>query len=88
MFAEGEFLSREISSGIPLYKQRNLRFSMLVFVFGIIFMINLLINIDHGVIPAATTKLKVDLSLDNSSLGLLGSIVYIGLTLGNIIIFN
>ena len=57
---------------------------MLIFVFAIIFMINLLINIDHGVIPAATTKLKDGLSLDNSSLGLLGSVVYFGLTLGNI----
>ena len=73
---------RELSSGVPLYKERNLRFSMLVFVFGIIFMINLLINIDHGVIPAATTNLKDDLSLDNSYLGLLGSIVYFGLTIG------
>ena len=45
-------------------------------------MINLLINIDHGVIPAATTKLKDDLALDNSSLGLLGSVVYFGLTIG------
>ena len=64
-----------------------MRFSMLVFVFAIIFMINLLINIDHGVIPAATTKLKDDLNLDNSSLGLLGSVVYFGLTIGKIALF-
>lgn len=39
---------------------------VLVLVFANIFMVNLLINIDHGVIPAATTRLKDDLNIDNT----------------------
>ncbi len=58
---------------------------MLVLVFANIFMVNLLINIDHGVVPAATTRLKDDLKINNSQLGLLGSVVYFGLTLGSFI---
>lgn len=58
---------------------------MLVLVFANIFMVNLLINIDHGVIPAATTRLKEDLSISNTQLGLLGSVVYFGLTVGSFV---
>lgn len=61
------------------YKQ-----GVLIFVFMVIFLINTLINIDHGVIPAATTRIKEDLEIENSQLGLLGSVVYFGLTLGKI----
>lgn len=57
---------------------------MLIFVFLVIFLINTLINIDHGVIPAATNPIKEDLNIENSQLGLLGSVVYFGLTLGNL----
>jgi MFS family permease len=49
-----------------------------------LFIVNILINIDHGAIPAATTILKRDLMLDNISLGILGSLVYLGLVLGAI----
>ncbi len=44
-------------------KHKKLRVSALVFVFLIIFLINTLINIDHGVIPAATTRIKEDLNI-------------------------
>jgi hypothetical protein len=53
-------------------------------IFLLLFIINILINIDHGAIPAATTILKRDLMLDNISLGILGSLVYLGLVLGAI----
>jgi MFS family permease len=46
--------------------------------------LNILINIDHGAIPAATTILKRELGLDNVSLGTIGSLVYLGLVLGAI----
>lgn len=51
-------------------------------IFFLIFMLNILINVDHGAIPAATTILKKDLNLDNVSLGVIGSLVYLGLVLG------
>lgn len=51
-------------------------------IFLLIFLINILINIDHGAIPAATTTLKRDLLIDNVSLGIIGSLVYLGLVLG------
>lgn len=53
-------------------------------IFGLIFFINILINIDHGAIPAATTVLKREHNLDNVSLGIIGSLVYLGLVIGAI----
>jgi len=53
-------------------------------IFVLLFCINIFINIDHGAIPAATTILKRDLSIDNVSLGIIGSLVYFGLVLGAI----
>ncbi len=53
-------------------------------IFLLLFIINILINVDHGAIPSATTILKRDLMLDNISLGILGSLVYLGLVLGAI----
>ena len=53
------------------------------FLFFVILLTNLLINIDHGVIPACTTVLKQELGLTDVSLGTLGSLVYLGLTLGS-----
>jgi hypothetical protein len=47
-----------------------------------------MINIDHGIIPAATTQLKEDLKMDNVDLGVLGSLVYLGLVMGNTYIIN
>jgi fucose permease len=51
-------------------------------IFLLIFYLNILVNIDHGAIPAATTVLKRELNLDNVALGTIGSIVYLGLVLG------
>lgn len=53
-------------------------------IFLLLFFINILINVDHGAIPAATTILKRDLFLSNITLGILGSLVYLGLVLGAI----
>lgn len=41
-----------------------------------------MINVDHGILPACTKEVKRDLHLDNANLGLLGSLVYVGLVLG------
>ena len=53
-------------------------------IYALIFFCNFLINIDHGTIPASTLHLKKDLGIDNVALGFLGSIVYLGLTFGNL----
>lgn len=37
----------------------------LILLYSLIFMCSLLINIDHGVIPALTLNLKHDLNIDN-----------------------
>lgn len=44
---------------------------------------DILINVDHGCIPAATVVMKMDLHLDNFQLGTLGSMVFLGLTVGS-----
>lgn len=53
-------------------------------IFILIFFINILINLDHGAIPAGTTKLKNELGLDNVALGIIGSFVFLGLVLGSL----
>ena len=60
------------------------KYQTVLSIYSILFACNLLINVDHGTIPAATVKLKTDLGIDNVALGLLGSLVFFGLTLGNI----
>ena len=53
-------------------------------IFILIVLINILINFDHGAIPAGTTALKKENNLDNIQLGIIGSLVYLGLVLGSI----
>eukprot|EP00347_Sterkiella_histriomuscorum_P017387 403349579 len=57
---------------------------VLNFIFTIVFFTNLMINVDHGILPACTKEVKRDLHLDNANLGLLGSLVYAGLVLGSL----
>lgn len=45
---------------------------------------NLIINIDHGVMPAGAIVIRQDLGESNTEYGLLGSIVFLGLVLGSI----
>ena len=45
-------------------------------------------NIDHGIMPAATDEIQSDLGKEKygqSAIGLLGSLVYLGNALGSII---
>jgi hypothetical protein len=41
-----------------------------------------MINMDHGILPACTAEVRDDLDLDSADLGLLGSLVYLGLVIG------
>jgi len=45
---------------------------------------NLVINLDHGILPACTQEVKHDIKIDEFGLGLLGSVVYIGLMIGSV----
>lgn len=45
---------------------------------------NVLINMDHGIIPAATKEIEEDMDISEFELGLLGSLVYLGLVAGSI----
>jgi hypothetical protein len=56
--------------------------------FYVVFITNLMINMDHGIIPACTTEIMEDLDIDSADLGLLGSLVYLGLVIGNYRSFN
>ena len=81
-----ENLCKEPNSVIPeepeinpfINKRRDITFW-----FVIIVITNILINVDHGWIPAWTVTIKRDLKLDNASLGILGSVVYLGLLIGS-----
>ena len=53
-------------------------------IFILISIINILINCDHGAIPAGTKEIKEAKDLSNMQLGTIGSLVYLGLVLGSI----
>jgi sugar phosphate permease len=44
---------------------------------------NVLINIDHGSLPGGAEGIKYKANINNWSFGVLGSVVYLGLTLGS-----
>ena len=52
------------------------------------FFTNLLINIDHGIFPACTEELRIDLDVSNVQIGVLGSLVYLGLVIGKPFVFT
>jgi hypothetical protein len=53
-------------------------------IFIFIFITNLMINMDHGILPAATKELRADFGVTNPQLGFMGSIVYLGLVIGKL----
>ena len=50
--------------------------------FYILFITNFVVNIDNGVLPACTPIMMDELKLTTEQFGTLGSIVYIGMTIG------
>lgn len=48
-------------------------------------MSNFCVNFDMGILPACTLKMSKELNLDTAQFGLLGSIVFIGQTIGCLI---
>lgn len=66
---------------ISYVMNRKIRW-ILFFIFVII---NLLMNFDHGTIPAATEQIRNHLFLSDSELGIFGSLVFIGVIIGSLI---
>lgn len=56
------------------------RFRMLIFV--VLTVMNILLNMDHGTIPAASNEIKRDLQINDATLGTFGSLVYLGNLIG------
>jgi len=46
------------------------------------FFANLFVNIDMGILPAGSLKIKAELDIENTRFGFLGSVVYFGQTIG------
>lgn len=42
---------------------------------------NILINLDHGILPACTVPMQETYDMDEAELGILGSIVYLGISI-------
>ena len=56
--------------------------SGLRWVFFIMILNTMGVNIDHGAIPAATKNIKENLQINDTQLGFLGSLVFVGLAIG------
>ncbi len=41
-----------------------------------------MVNLDHGIFPACTEEVRQDVGIPNTALGIMGSIVYLGLVVG------
>lgn len=52
-------------------------------VFALLLIINIVANMDHGTLPAATNEIRKDFNINSEALGLLGSLSYAGTLLGN-----
>ena len=54
-------------------------------IFLLLFFLNIVMNMDHGTIPAAIKKFQPDLKLNVIQIGLLGTFVFFGLILASLI---
>lgn len=66
------------NKNIHLRLSRNVRW----FIFCILVLVTVMINMDHGTIPAATEEIKESLKLGNDDLGYFGSLVFLGNIIG------
>ena len=58
------------------------------FIFSLFFILNILMNMDHGTIPAATDDIRKDLNISDQNLGIFGSLVFVGNIIGIYIYLN
>ena len=65
---------------------RDLGFSetMVNIVFCYVYFLSVLINIDHGAVPAALNDISQELDMSQSKMGVMGSMVFFGLFVGSV----
>lgn len=63
--------------GVILPKKKRIE------LFIVLALTNILLNMDHGTIPAATNEIMKELSIEEALLGTLGSLVYVGVLIGS-----
>lgn len=56
--------------------------------FFILSSLNILINMDHGTIPAASNEIKHELKINETALGTFGSLVYFGNLVGALVLIR
>jgi predicted MFS family arabinose efflux permease len=56
--------------------------------FSVFLFMNILVNVDHGIVPAATDDIEKDLKIGETQLGLFGSLVFLGNLIGGIFSFT
>lgn len=47
-----------------------------------------MVNMDHGILPACTEEVRRDIQLPNTQIGIMGSIVYLGLVAGKALLLT
>lgn len=52
------------------------------FIFGVFINLAILMNYDHGTVPAATDEIRADLDITDDILGIFGSLVFLGNLIG------
>ena len=63
-----------------IYISRGMRW----FIFGIYMVLQIMMNVDHGTVPAATEEIRKDLSIEDDVLGMFASLVFLGNLIGNL----
>ena len=81
---EEEFEQARIHDLIDAEFNKTYKERVLYMVFLLNFVSSVMVNIDHGSLPACTTEVKYKLKIENLGFGALGTIVYAGLTLGSL----
>ncbi len=81
--------NKSVISNSQLKKDIHLRLSRNVrwFIFCVLVFVTIMINMDHGTIPAATEEIITSLDLKTDDLGVFGSLVFLGNIIGIYFIF-
>lgn len=59
-----------------------------ILIFALLTLTNVLINLDHGILPACTKEMKKHFNMGEKALGFMGSIVYLGIVLAGTAVGN
>jgi hypothetical protein len=68
-----------------IHKKEQTRWRNLKTLFRMFFVTNIILGLDHGILPAATAELKEELLIGDVFLGFLGSLVFAGTMIGSIV---